>query len=39
MDNQWCPVCEECDALLNELVLDFMRIPNADELIRIYKGD
>jgi hypothetical protein len=33
---QYRGVCDECDVELNELVLKFMRFPNADELLAKY---
>jgi NAD-dependent SIR2 family protein deacetylase len=31
------PICKECDILLNKTVLEFMKHPNSDRLIKIYE--
>ena len=36
-DNRHVGVCPKCDVLLNETVLQFMNIPNAEELIELYR--
>jgi hypothetical protein len=34
---RWYALCAACDIALNELVLGFMRVPNAAELIANYR--
>ena len=38
LDNRWFGICNECYILLNEMVLDFMRIQGRKELKRKYRG-
>jgi hypothetical protein len=38
MDNLWHGLCSVCDIELNALVLDFMRVPNAEELAAAYRA-
>ena len=37
--NRYVPVCTECDIGINRLVLDFMRLPNADALLAAYAAE
>jgi len=39
MDNRevWVALCAECDALLNAMVLRFLRIPDGEMLIEAYR--
>lgn len=37
-DNQYRPICDECDIELNDLVIDFMGFTNSDELKRRYRA-
>ncbi len=34
--NIWRPVCKECDILLNDMVLEFMRGPEREEKLQRY---
>lgn len=34
--NLWMPICEECDILLNQMVLDFFNFQNKRELMEAY---
>jgi hypothetical protein len=36
-DNVYRPICEECDIKLNDLVLKFMRFPDAEEKMHKYR--
>jgi NAD-dependent SIR2 family protein deacetylase len=37
--NNYRPICDECDLLLNHLVLVFMRHPQPERLISEYKSN
>lgn len=34
---QWHPLCTECDVELNRIAMDFVRLPDADELLAAYR--
>jgi hypothetical protein len=34
--NRYLGCCAECDVEMNRLALEFMRVPNADELLKRY---
>jgi hypothetical protein len=37
-DSRQLPICLDCDIALNRLALEFMRIPNVDELMAAYES-
>lgn len=36
IDNRWLGVCVSCDVELNRVALEFMRVPNAGDLVAAY---
>jgi hypothetical protein len=37
--NRWVPLCLECDVAVNAIVLDFLKLPNAGELLKQYDAN
>jgi len=35
--NRYIGICDACDLALNKLVLEFMRVPNREVLLKVYE--
>lgn len=38
-NNLYVPICLDCDIEINRMVLEFLKIPNADKMIEKYKQE